>query len=178
MAAARIPAEKSMAQFKLKPGTQSAVRYLDKPFPDIAAFDAVVRSLVLSNPLGCTSYWKGRRNHPPVTKVREMYTAKFVYRDAEGRRIGAGTETYHTVDGYQYGIAAVLSNMANAAAHCGRAQHIPENDLFSVLLKCHDPGGEFFFLHLARNRVTVASYTDEGIRKRVGAWADSVPALR
>ena len=46
-----------MAQFKLKPGTQSAVRYLDKPFPDIAAFDAVVRSLVLSNPLGCTSYW-------------------------------------------------------------------------------------------------------------------------
>jgi len=99
-------------------------------------------------------------------------------RDAEGRRIGAGTETYHTVNGYQYGIAAVLSNMANAAAHGGRAQHIPENDLFSVLLKCHDPGGEFYFLHLARNRVTVASYTDEEIRKRVGAWADSVPALR
>ena len=167
-----------MAQFKQRPGTQSAVRHLKEPFPDIAAFDAVVRSLVLLNPLGCTPYWKGRRNNPWVIAVREMYTAKFVYRDNEGRRTGAGSETYHTVDGYLYGIAAVLSNMANAAAHGGRARHLPEDDLFSVLLKCHDRGGELYFLHLARDRVTVASYADDRIRRKVEAWADSVPALR
>ena len=30
-------------------------------------------------------------NHPPVEKVREMYTAKFVYKDSKGKRVGAGS---------------------------------------------------------------------------------------
>jgi hypothetical protein len=48
----------------------------EKPFPDVMAFDAVVRSLILNNPLGCTSYRSVKKHHPPVEKVREMYTAK------------------------------------------------------------------------------------------------------
>lgn len=166
-----------MAHFNQKPGTKSAVHFLKKPFPDLVAFDAVVRSLVMDNPLCCTSYRTAKRNHPPVEKVREMYTAKFVYEDPHGKRIGTGQEMYDSVEGYQYGIAAVISNMANIAAHRGKVRHIPDKDLFSVILKCHNPDGEMYFLSLARDRLTVSSYTDDGIRRRVDQWTDGVPVL-
>jgi hypothetical protein len=167
-----------MAPFTQKTGPKSAVKQLKNPFPDIASFDAVVRSLIRKNPLGCTAYRTERKNHPPMEKVREMYTAKFEYRDEKGNWIGRSIETYHTVDGYQYGIHAALSNMANAAAHGGRPVHVPGADLFSVTLKCHDPDGELYFLSIARDRVTLSSYTDDGIRDRVETWAKGVPELR
>jgi hypothetical protein len=166
-----------MTQFRQRAGTKSAVRRLKKPLPDIIAFDAVVRSLIMKNPLGCTSYRSVKKHHPPVEKVREMYTAKFVYETAGGKRIGSSSEIYNSVEGYQTGIAAVVSNMANIASHRGKVRHLPDADLFSVTLKCHDPDGELFFLSLARNRMTLSSYTDDRIRKRVGAWVDSVQAL-
>jgi hypothetical protein len=84
---------------------------------------------------------------------------------------------YNSIDGYQYGIAAVISNMANTAAHGGRAKHVPGTDMFSVILKCHDPNGELYFLSIARDRVTLSSYVDEEIRARVEAWADGVPGM-
>ena len=167
-----------MAHFNQKPGTKSAVHYLKNPVQDIEAFDSIVRSLMGKNPLGCTSCYHRRKNHPPIEKVRERYTAKFVYEDTNRNRVGAGQEMYNSVEGYRYGIAAVLSNMANFSAHCGKARHIPDSDLFSVILKCHDPRGEIYFLALARDRMTVASYEDDVIRENVGAWTDSVAALR
>jgi hypothetical protein len=51
------------------------------------------------------------------------------------------------------GIAAVISNMANSAAHRGKVQHRPGADLFSEILKCHDTDGEVYFMSIARNRV-------------------------
>ena len=97
-----------MATFRQKKGTNSAVRTLKRPVPDISVFESVIQSLILKNPLGCTSYMSGKKNHPPIEKVREMYTAKFVYEDKKGKRIGAGSETYNSVDGYHTGIAAVI----------------------------------------------------------------------
>jgi hypothetical protein len=166
-----------MAHFNQRPGTKSAYHNLKKPFSDIAAFDAVIRSLVLNNPLGCTSYRTRRKNHPPVEKVREMYTAKFFYEDPDGKRVGTGQEMYNSVEGYQYGLSAVITNMANITAHRGKVRHIPDADLFSVILKCHDQDGELYFLSLSRDRVIVSSYTDDEIRRRVERWVDGVPAL-
>jgi len=167
-----------MRYFKPKPGTKSAVRILKQPLPDITAFDAVVRSLVLNNPLGCTSYRSAKKNHPPVEIVREMYTAKFVYLNAIGKQIGIGLDRYDSVEGYYTGIAAVISNMANIAAHRGKVRHIPAADLFSVLMKCHDKDRELYFLSIARGRVTLSSYNDDTIRERVEKWADGVPGIR
>jgi len=167
-----------MRYFKPRPGTKSAVRFLTTPFPDITVFDAVVRSLVLNNTLGCTSYHSAKKNHPPVEVVREMYTAKFVYLNATGKQIGIGLDRYDSVEGYYTGIAAVISNMANIAAHRGKVRHIPAADLFSVLLKCHDMDGELYFVSIARDRVTLSSYSDDSIRERVGKWADEVPGLK
>ena len=167
-----------MAKFRQKKGTNSAVSTLKRPVPDISAFESVIQSLILKNPLGCTSYMSGKKNHPPIEKVREMYTAKFVYEDKKGKRIGTGSETYNTVDGYHTGIAAVISNMANIASHGGKPQHTPGADLFAVTLKCNDPKTGLYFLSIARDRVTLSSYNDEGIQKRVGKWLKGIPVLK
>ena len=166
-----------MAQFNQRAGTKSAIRRLENPFPDVMAFDTVIQSFVLKNPLGCTSYRSAKKHHPPVEKVREMYTAKFVYLNVSGKRIGNSLDMYNSIEGYQYGIAAVISNMANIAAHGGKVRHLPGSDLFSVTLKCHDPDGGIYFLSIARDRVTLSSYSDDDIRTRAGMWADGVPAL-
>jgi hypothetical protein len=166
-----------MAKFRQKKRTNSVARNLKHPFHDILAFDTVIRSLVLKNPLGCTSYMSGKKNHPPIEKVREMYIAKFVYEDARGKRVGSGSETYNSIDGYHTGIAAVISNMANIASHGGKPRHTPDADLFAVTLTCNDPNAGLYFLSIARNRITLSSYNDEAIRKRVERWANGVPAL-
>lgn len=75
-----------------------------------------------------------KTHHRPVEKVREIYTAKFLYLDAKGKRIGISSEIYNSVEGYQTGIAAVISNMANIASHRGKVKHLPDTDLFSVTL--------------------------------------------
>jgi hypothetical protein len=155
----------------------SAVHRLKKSFPDITVFDTAIRSFIIKNPLGCTSYRSVKKHHPPIEKVREMYTAKFVYEAAAGKRIGSSSEVYDSVEGYQTGIASVISNMANIASHRGKVKHLPEADHFSVLLKCHDPDGELYFLSLARDHITLSSYSDDTIRKRVERWTDTVPAL-
>jgi hypothetical protein len=167
-----------MGEFKLISGTKSAVSKLKKPIPDAMALDAIVQTFILKNPLGCTSYRSVRKSHRPIEKVRESYTAKFEYLDANGKRTGTGLDRYDSLDGYQYGIAAVLSNMANVAAHRGRVRHLPDADLFSVILKCNDPSGELFLISFARDRITLSSYKDDAIRKRVNEWTESVPALK
>ena len=166
-----------MTQFRKRAGTMSAVHRLKRAVPDITTFDEIIRSLILKNPLGCVSHWIALKHHPPIEVVREMYTAKFVYTDTAGKRIGSGSEVYHTIEGYNTGISAVISNMANRAAHGGKVRHIPDADLFSATLKCQDPGGELYYISIARDRVTLSSYSDAAIRAQVGQWTDSVPAL-
>jgi len=144
---------------------------------DSAAFSAVIRTLRLKNPLGCTSYYAQKRNFPPVMPVRERYTAKFVYLDTKGKQVGTSSEVYDSLDGYETGCASMITNMANIASHRGSVKHIKEADLFSVTLKCHDPSDELYFLSLARNRITISSYSDDAIRRKVEEWAGSVPEL-
>jgi hypothetical protein len=167
-----------MTHFRSRPGSKSATRKLKHPIPDCEAFTSVVRALLVRNPLGCTSYYALKKNFPPVMPVRERYTAKFVYHKGNGKQAGTSSEVYDFVEGYETGIASMITNMANIASHRGKVKHLKESDLFSVTLKCHDPSGELYFLSLARDRITVSSYTDDAIRKRVEVWADTVPDLQ
>jgi len=166
-----------MPDFRPRPGTTTTAYRLKKPIADIAAFSAILRTLVYDNPLGCIRYGHGRKGFPPVRKVREMYTAKFEYRNAGGKRIGTTIEMYDSVEGYETGIAAVISNMANIASHRGKPRHLPEKDLFSVMLQCHDPSGELYYLNLARDRFSLSSYSDPRIRERVETWVAGVKEL-
>ncbi len=116
-----------MRYFKPKPGTKSAVHFLKTPFTDIVAFDAVIRSLVLANPLGCISYMSNRKNHLPVQIVREMFTARFAYLNAAGKQIGRGLDMYDSVGGvpdrhccryFQYGQHCITPWKGEASAGC------------------------------------------------------------
>jgi hypothetical protein len=151
--------------------------HLKTPVPNITAFETIVRSLEFNNPLACISYRYRRRPHPPVERVREMYTAKFTYTNPKGKRVGRTSEVYDSVEGYETGVAAVIANVANREAHRGKVKHLPAADLFSVMLKCHDPAGGSYILSIARDHVTLASYTNDAIRLRVETWIKSIPAL-
>jgi hypothetical protein len=164
-------------KFREKKGYRSAVHRMKHTISTINVFETVVRSLVVDNSLKCRSYRSVRKSHKPVEKVREMYTAKFVYEDAKGKRVGTGSETYNSVQGYRRGIAAVISNMANIASHGGNPRHTLAADMFAVTLRCNDPEHGLYFVSLARNRITVSSYGDDAVLARVGMWADTVPAL-
>ena len=167
-----------MATFKQNRPSKSAIRTLASPFANINAFDILVQDIIRNNPFGCTPYRVPGKNHPPVEKVREMYTAKFVYMDGNGKRVGTGSETYSTIAGFHAGIAAVTSNLANIAAHGGTVSRNQNADTYAVSLKCHDPNGEMFFLSLARDKVTVSSYSDDSIRQRIEEWSEGIPALK
>lgn len=166
-----------MTHFRTKPGSISVTRKLKRPFADIAAFAAIVKALIQKNPLGCTAYNTAKRTFPPVMPVRERYTAKFVYLDTAGKQAGSSSEVYDSREGYETGIASMITNLSNIASHRGKIVHQEDADLFSVTLKCHDPEAGLYFVSLARERITVSSVTDNTIVKRVQAWADNVPEL-
>ena len=167
-----------MADFHQNKPDKSAVRNLTVPIADIVAFDAIVQNIIRNNPFGCVSYRVPGKNHPPVEKVREMYTAKFVYEDEDGKRVGSSSEVYKTIAGFHAGVAAVTSNLANIAAHGGAVRRDRSADTYAVSMKCHDPNGEIYFLNLARDKVTISSYSDDSIRTRIEEWAEGVPALK
>lgn len=166
-----------MADFTQNTNVKSAVRKLAAPIADVNAFNAIVQSVIQTNPFGCVSYMSSGANHPPVQKTKESYTARFMYQDSDAKTIGRASESYRTIAGYNDGIAAVLANTANNTAHGGDPVHTTDADNFSATLKCHDPNGELYLLNLSRQQVTLSSYEDDGIRTRIETWADSVPAL-
>jgi hypothetical protein len=87
----------------------------------------------------------------------------------------SGLDTYSPIEGCRYGIGAVISSMANNAAHVGKARHIPDADIFSITLKCHDPKAGLFFISIARNRITLSSHESNAIRDRFVQWVNTVP---
>ena len=166
-----------MADFTQNTNIKSAVRKLANPIEDVAAFNAIIQSVILNNPFGCVSYMSSGVNHPPVEKTKESYTAKFVYQDTLAKSIGIGSETYNSITGYNAGITAVLANTANNTAHGGTPARNPGADNFSASLKCHDPNGELYQVNFSRQQVTISSYEDDAIRTVIETWADGVPAL-
>lgn len=166
-----------MADYVQKTNIKSASRKLSEPIADIDAFNTIVQSIITGNPFGCISYMSGGTNHPPVEKSKENYTAKFVYQDNDAKGVGTGSESYNSVTGFKAGIAAIIADTANIAAHGGTPVHASQNDTFSATLKCHDPNGEMYFVNLTRSQVTISSYEDDAIRTKIETWSDGVTAL-
>jgi hypothetical protein len=168
---------KNMADFVQNTVTKSAVRELANPIADVATFNSIVQSVITDNPFACVSYMTAGVTHEPVEKTREGYAVKILYQDAGAKTVGILSDSFDTIAGFNAGATAILADNAHSTAHGGTPVRDTEHETFSATLKCHDPNGELFNVTFSRNRVSLTSYSDDGIRIKVETWADTVPAL-
>jgi hypothetical protein len=154
------------------------IRELANPIADVESFDTIVSSVINENPFGCTAYMIDGQSHPPVEKVKEIYTARLVYEDANATVVGTSVNEFNTVSGFNSGIAVIMANTALARAHGGACIHDPDGDTYYAVLRCHDANGEVYYLTFRRDEVAlVAAYSDDTIRAKFEAWADKFASL-
>ena len=89
-----------MGDFVQHTEVKSAVRALANPIENIASFDALVQSVVSTNPFGCVSYISAGTTHAPVEKTKESYVVKIVYQDSDAKVIGSNSDKFNTVAGF------------------------------------------------------------------------------
>jgi hypothetical protein len=166
-----------MADFENGTTTKTATRRLSSPIADATAFNAIVQGVVVSNPFGCVSYMSGGATHAPVEKTRESYTAKIVYQDEDANVVGTLSDRYSTLAGFNAGIAAIMAAGTLTTAHAGTPARDTDRETYSATLKCHDPNGEIYTVGFSRDRITIASYSDDAIRTKIETWADTETAL-
>ena len=166
-----------MADFVQKSTVKSATRILANPITDVAAFNAIVQSVITGNPFTCTSYETAGVSHQPVEKTKEAYAAKIVYQDADAKKRGNASHSFDTVAGYTAGIPALVGVANLNTAHNGTPVHDAAKDTFSATLKCHDANGEIYMVTFGRQSVSLTSYSDDAIRTKLETWADTVAAL-
>jgi hypothetical protein len=167
-----------MADFVETNMNRTSVRELAVPVADVAAFDAIVQSVLDTNPFGCTDEaGEGGAVIPGVARNREYYTARVVYEDDEARIVGQVSLRSPTVAAFEANAAEVMANAALAAAMGGDAVRDAAKETYSCQLRCHDPSGEVYYVTFTRKNVRISSYQDDAIRTAVEAWADTVPAL-
>ncbi len=166
-----------MADFVEKTVVKTAVRELADPIADVSAFDTLVQTIITDNPFGCVAYTEGGVSHQPVEKSKEAYVAKIVYQDLLAKSVGTDTCKFDTVAGFSAGATALQESAALAAAHGGTPVRNSAHETYSATLRCRDPNGELYFVTISRDRVSITSYSDDGIRTKVETWADTVAAL-
>lgn len=166
-----------MADFIQTGESRTALRSLAAPIADLAGFDGLVQDVITNNPFGCTAYEVSGVPQAPVLRSRESYTARVVYQDGLGESVGTSSARAGTVAGFNAAVTALLGNAALAAAIGGTPVRDTEGETYSCALRCHDPNGEVYTVTFARDRVRLTSYSDDAIRVKVEAWADTKPAL-
>jgi len=166
-----------MSDFVPKSVVKSATRDLATPIADATAFDTIVDAVVTNNPFSCTAYTVSGEAQAAVAITKRSYGAALVWEDAEAKRCGSTTEKYSTKAGFDAGVTVLMGSVPLATAHAGTCIHDPELDTFSATLRCHDANGELYSVTVARESVTVSSYSDDAVLAKVETWADGVPAL-
>jgi hypothetical protein len=166
-----------MADFVLKNNNKTAVRELVVPIADVNTFNTIVQEVVSTNPFGCTSYTVGEVTMDPVVKSRESYTAKIIYEDEEAKNVGQVSARSNTIAGFNAGISEILGNAPLTAAMGGDPVRDTGGERYLCALRCHDAGGETYYVTFSRDQVRISSYSDDAIVATVEAWADTVPSL-
>jgi hypothetical protein len=157
--------------------TKTSVRDLATPFVDIAALDAVIESVLATNPFSCVDYEENGVTLPGVMRGRESYTVRVNYEDDAGTRVGTVTARAPSVAAFTACAADILGDTDLVAAMGGDPVRDSARETYSCQLRCHDANGEDYFVTFSRNRVRISSYEDDAIQARIETWADTVPEL-
>jgi hypothetical protein len=166
-----------MADFIETSNTKTAIRELTSPIASVAAFDAIIADVLATNPWGCVDYVQGGVTYDGVAKNRESYTVRVTYEDGEGSSVGTITARAPSVAAFDGTALEIMGNAALATAMGGTPVRDSDREAFSAQLRCHDAGGEIYYVTFSRDSVRITSYEDDLIRTTVETWADTVPAL-
>ncbi|MDD3136610.1 MAG: hypothetical protein PHF64_08945, partial [Methanoregula sp.] len=167
----------TMSDFVPKSVVKSASRALTTPIADAVAFDTIVDAVVSGNPFSCTTYTVSGETLAAVAITKRTYGTVLVWEDVNAKKCGNTSEKYDTKAGFDAGTAILMGSATLATAHAGTCIHDPELDTFSATIRCHDANGELYTVTVARETITVTSYSDDAILAKVETWADGVPAL-
>jgi hypothetical protein len=166
-----------MGDFVETNNARTSVRDLAIPIPDLTTFDAIVQDVITSNPFGCTDYVDGEATVPGVVRNREYYTVRVIYEDDDAKAVGNISARAPDIAGFDATSLELLGNAALSVAMSGTAVRDYARDGYYCQLRCHDAGGEIYYVTFTRKNVRISSYQDDTIRTAVETWADSVPAL-
>ncbi|MHC1626040.1 MAG: hypothetical protein ACXQTG_04340 [Methanoculleaceae archaeon] len=166
-----------MADFVQTRNTKSAVRKLTRKIPDIGTFDAIVQDVLTNNPWGCVDYVQGGVTHDGVAIASERYTLRLDYENGEAEKVGEASFVCPTVAAYNQLASDIATETVVSGAMGGSPVRRPDDDLYYVRFRCHDAGGEIYYVTISRDRVRLTSYEDDAIRNTLEAWADGVMAL-
>ena len=70
------------------------VRELANPIADVSTFNLIVQSVITDNPFGCVGYTSDGKNHDPVEKIKEVYTARILYKDNNGNIVSTSEDNF------------------------------------------------------------------------------------
>jgi len=166
-----------MGDFVQTGNTKTAVRDLATPLADVTAFNAIIQSVLDTNPFACVEYLDAGVTVPGVVRGRESYTVRLHYEDTEGTSIGAITARSPTIAAFTANATHFLADEALTTAMGGTPVRDSQSENFSCQLRCHDTNGESYVVTFTRRAIRIASYADDAIRQKVETWADTVPAL-
>jgi hypothetical protein len=153
------------------------LRELANPIADVSTFNLIVQSVITDNPFSCVGYTSDGNNHAPVEKIKEVYTARILYKDNNANIVSTSEETFNSSAEYKSGVAAILANTQLATGQDGIVVHDSKFDLYSATLKCHDVNGESYNVVFTREDVILATYSDDSIRTKFETWADTIASL-
>ena len=153
------------------------MRVLANPIASVSAFNLIVQSVITDNPFACVGYTYEGKNHDPVEKTNEVYTARIFYKGNNGNIVGTTEITFNSSTDYESGVATIPANTQLATSQAGIAIHDSKFDLYSTTLKCHDANDEIYYVVFTRDYVMLANYSDDSIRTGFETWADSVASL-
>jgi hypothetical protein len=153
------------------------MRVLANPIASVSAFNLIVQSVITDNPFACVGYTYEGKNHDPVEKTNEVYTARIFYKGNNGNIVGTTEITYNSSTDYESGVATIPANTQLATAQAGIAIHDSKFDLYSTTLKCHDANDEIYYVVFTRDYVMLANYSNDSIRTGFETWADTVVSL-
>ena len=163
-----------MADFIETGSSKSAVRVIETPIADIASFNAMINGIISDNPFECTDYASNGQNISGVTINRQYYTAKIIYENDDAKTVGTVSVKSPTVDAFSASAGIILADTSLAAEIGGDPIREPANDGYYCQLKCHDAGGEIYYVTFTRSKVRVSSYEDDAVMAKVETWADTV----
>jgi len=153
------------------------LRELANPIADVSTFNLIVQSVITDNPFSCVGYTSDGNYHAPVEKMKEVYTARILYKDNNANIVSTSEETFNSTAEYKSGVAAILANTQLTTSQGDITSHDSKFDIYSATLKCHDVNGENYNIVFTRDDVILAGYSDDSIRTKFETWANTVASL-